>query len=168
MREKIGELKNDYGMEIVKIAACIVITGILYCYDYFKQKNMVFLIIKSCHLTDALTGVLTFATLMIGFLGVLLPAVVSMRKDSDLISNFFKVVSPKRFSAFIRSNIIASLALNICSIIMFFSKDMINTNHIHFAFLTGWLTILSAIYFIVTTYSVLNTLLRLLIENKTN
>ena len=53
MREKIGELKNDYGMEIVKIAACIVITGILYCYDYFKQKNMVFLIIKSCHLTDA-------------------------------------------------------------------------------------------------------------------
>ena len=28
MRKKIGELKNDYGMEIVKIAACIVITAL--------------------------------------------------------------------------------------------------------------------------------------------
>ena len=167
MRHKTSKFKSNYGMEIIKIAACIVITGILCFYDCCKKKNIIFSIIKSEHLTDALTGMLTFATLMIGFLGVLLPAVVSMRKDSDLISNFFKIVPPKRFSAFIRSNIIASLALNICSVIMFFSEDMINTNHIHFAFLTGWLTILSAIYFVVTTYSVLNTLLRLLIDNKT-
>lgn len=41
MRHKTSKFKSNYGMEIIKIAACIVITGILCFYDCCKKKNII-------------------------------------------------------------------------------------------------------------------------------
>lgn len=162
MQHRINELKNNYGMETIKFFACIAITVILYL---LEKNDIVFAMIQSNHLSDALTGILTFSTLMVGFLGVLLPAVISTRKDSTIIKRFLDTVPPKRFSAFIRNNIVAGLFLNICAIAMFFCNDLLTNEKIRTALAMGWITIFCIVYFIVTTFCVLNILLRLLIEN---
>lgn len=152
---------NEYAMEIVKFIACVIIAAFILWVD---KNRLMLLAIQSCHLSDALSGILTFATLMIGFLGVLLPAVMSTRQDSKLVEKFFSSVPSKRFSLFIRNNILSGLFLNICSIAMFFSIDLLENGFENIALWIGRLTTFGIIYFSVTTFCVLNLLLRLLIE----
>lgn len=152
---------NEIAMEIVKFVACAIIAAFILWVD---KNRLMLLAIQSCHLSDALSGILTFATLMIGFLGVLLPAVMSTRQDSKLVEKFFNSVPSKRFSLFIRNNILSGLFLNVCSIAMFFSIDLLENGFENIALWIGWLTTFGIIYFSVTTFCVLNLLLRLLIE----
>lgn len=152
---------NEYAMEIVKFIACVIIAAIILWVD---KNRLMLLAIQSCHLSDALSGILTFATLMIGFLGVLLPAVMSTRQDSKLVEKFFSSVPSKRFSLFIRNNILSGLFLNVCSIAMFFSIDLLENGFENIALWIGRLTTFGIIYFSFTTFCVLNLLLKLLIE----
>lgn len=151
-----------YAPDLLKFIGCAVITGILYWID--NNRAMV-LVISSKQLPEALTGILTFTTLILGFLGVLLPAIMGMKKESVLVGSFFKKVPPKRFSRFIRSNILSGLLLTVCTVIMFFVNDLMKEGFAKAAIIFGWVTVFCCIYFVITTFCVLNLLLRLLVED---
>lgn len=157
----MGQKVNEYAMEIVKFVVCAIVAAFVLWVD---NNRLMLLAIRSRQLSEALSGILTFATLMIGFLGVLLPAVMSTRQNSKLVEKFLRSVPSKRFSLFIRNNILSGLFLNICSIVMFFSIDFFENGFESTALWIGRLTVFGIIYFSVTTFCVLNLLLRLLIE----
>lgn len=149
-------------LEWVKLIVCFALTLVLHFVD---GNKVMMLIAKSDQLSDALTGILTFTTLILGFIGVLLPAIMGMKKESDLIGKFFRRVTPKRFSAFVRNNILAGLLLTMCVVVMFFAKDLLENEFAKIAMFISWATVFFSIYFIVTTFCVLNILLRLLVED---
>lgn len=155
-----GLQKNS--LEWVKLIVCLALTLILHFID---GNKIMMLIATSDQLSDALTGILTFTTLILGFIGVLLPAIMGMKKESDLVGKFFRRVSPKRFSAFVRNNILAGLLLTMCVVVMFFAKDLLENQFSKTAMFISWATVFFSIYFIVTTFCVLNLLLRLLVED---
>ena len=154
---------NERVPELLKLFMCL---GITLCLRWKGGDQMMMLVAKSEQLPDALTGILTFSSLILGFIGVLLPAIMGMKKESDLVESFFKRVPPKRFSMFVRSNILSGLLLTICAVTMFFVKDIMDNNFKQVAMLAGWATLFFSIYFTVTTFCVLNLLLRLLLEDK--
>lgn len=157
---KRGLQKNVF--EWVKVIMCLVFTLFL---RWLDGNKFMMLIATSDQLSDALTGILTFTTLILGFIGVLLPAIMGMKKESDLVGKFFRRVSPKRFSSFVRNNILAGLLLTICVVVMFFTGDFLDNDFTKIAMLISWATVFFSIYFIVTTFCVLNLLLRLLVED---
>nr|WP_302663382.1 hypothetical protein [uncultured Agathobaculum sp.] len=157
---KYGLRERIFGMR--KLAMCVLFTWLLYRFD---RNRVMQIVVRSDNLSDALTGILTFTTLILGFVNVLLPAIISMKKESDLISKFFRHISTKCFSDFIRNNILVGLCLIICTVIMFFVNDFQKSNCEKIAIIVSWTTLFFWIYFIVTTFDVLNSLLRLLIED---
>lgn len=78
-----GLQKNS--LEWVKLIVCLALTLILHFID---GNKIMMLIATSDQLSDALTGILTFTTLILGFIGVLLPAIMGMKKESDLVGKF--------------------------------------------------------------------------------
>lgn len=153
---------HEKGFELLKVIVCLVLTLVLRLID---GNKIMMLVTASDQLSDALTGILTFTTLILGFIGVLLPAIMGMKKESDLVGKFFRRVSPKRFSSFVRNNIIAGLLLTICVVVMFFVKDLLENEFTKTAMFISWATLFFIIYFVFTTFCVLNLLLRLLIED---
>lgn len=153
---------HEKGFELLKVIVCLVLTLVLRLVD---GNKIMMLVTASDQLSDALTGILTFTTLILGFIGVLLPAIMGMKKESDLVGKFFRRVSPKRFSSFVRNNIIAGLLLTICVVVMFFVKDLLENEFTKTAMFISWATLFLIIYFVFTTFCVLNLLLRLLIED---
>lgn len=159
MKDKL----HEHIPSLLKLIGCFGVTGILYWVD---GNHVMLLLLSSKQLSEALTGILTFTSLILGFIGVLLPTIMGMKKESELIEKFFKQVSPTRFSMFVRSNILSGLLLTICTVMMFFATDMVGNGLTKAAKLLGWTTLFCSIHFVVTTFCVLNLLLRLLIENK--
>ncbi len=157
---KYGLRERIFGMR--KFAMCAVFTWLLYRFD---RNRIMQIVVKSNNLSDALTGILTFTTLILGFVNVLLPAIISMKKESNLIAKFLRRISTKCFSDFIRNNILAGLCLTICTVIMFFINDFQKNNFEKITITVSWTALFFWIYFIVTTFDVLNLLLRLLIED---
>lgn len=152
----------DHAPEWTKAFFCLGITLLLHRLD---GNAVMLLVATSEHLSDALTGILTFTTLILGFIGVLLPAIMGMKKESDLVGKFFRRVSAKRFSLFVRNNILAGLFLTVCAVAMFFVKDLLENKFTKMAMLISWATLFFSIYFVLTTFYVLKLLLRLLIED---
>lgn len=158
MKRGLQENAFEWG----KVIVCLMFTLFLHWLD---GNKFMMLVATSDRLPDALTGILTFTTLILGFIGVLLPAIMGMKKESDLVGKFFRRVSPKRFSAFVRNNILAGLLLTMCVVVMFFAKDLLENEFSKTAMFISWATVFFSIYFIVTTFCVLNLLLRLLVED---
>lgn len=146
----------------LELIGSVFITVVVY---QFGSDGLMELVISSDRLPDAMTGVITFTTLILGFIGVLLPAIMGMKKESELVEKFFKHISQKQFSGFIRSNIISGLWLTVITVIMFFANDLFENGFAKIAMTVGWATLFCSIYFVMTTFSVLNLLLRLLIED---
>lgn len=142
---------------------CVSIGLTLFCY-WLDNNHIMAIVISSNNLPDALAGILTFATLILGFIGVLLPAIMSMKKESKLIAGFMKKISSESFSAYVRNNIISGILLNMCTVAMFFANDLMQNGLIAVSFAIGWCTFFFGIYFTITTFCVLNLLLRLMIE----
>ena len=72
---KYGLRERIFGMR--KLAMCVLFTWLLYRFD---RNRVMQIVIRSDNLSDALTGILTFTTLILGFVNVLLPAIISMKK----------------------------------------------------------------------------------------
>lgn len=153
---------QENAFEWVKVIVCLMFTLLLHWLD---GNKFMMLVATSDRLPDALTGILTFTTLILGFIGVLLPAIMGMKKESDLVGKFFRRVSPKRFSSFVRNNILAGLLLTICVVVMFFAGDFLDNDFTRIAMFISWTTLFFGIYFVITTFCVLNLLLRLLVED---
>ena len=98
-------------------------------YPYIVAAISVHLIRKSCaieffsseNLNDALTAIITVTSIIIGFIGAILPVILSMKNDSKVVQYVFQRDKRKLFLEYIKSTLAIGFLLIVCSIIPYFS-----------------------------------------------
>ena len=94
-------------------------------YPYVVAVVGVGLIRRSCvieffsseNLNDALTAIITVTSIIIGFIGAILPVILSMKNDSKVVQYVFQRDRRKLFLEYIKSTLAIGLLLIVCSII---------------------------------------------------
>ena len=81
-------------------------------------------LLNSPNASDAFGAVITFASIIIGFVGVLLTAIVSIKRESELIQYFLAKADKKAFSRLISRNILSGIGVALISAVLFFSGEL--------------------------------------------
>lgn len=107
--------------------------------NYISSKNM----------NDAIDGVITITSLIIGFIGAVLPIVMSMKNDSKFVQYVFEKDENKLFLKYIKITLFHGITLIFISIVIYFKDEYIDTI-IYGKIFHVW--ILFLILFLVSTY----------------
>ena len=137
---------------------------------YALSPSEVISLLKAPNASDAFGAVITFASIIIGFVGVLLTAIVSIKRESELIQYFLAKADKKAFSRLISRNILSGIAVALVSAILFFSDELCViltgrglTLYIMSVVFCGWIFLLA--YFVLSTYKLMQVLLTMLIRS---
>ncbi len=140
-------------------------------YPYIVAAISVHLIRKSCaieffsseNLNDALTAIITVTSIIIGFIGAILPVILSMKNDSKVVQYVFQRDKRKLFLEYIKSTLAIGFLLIVCSIIPYFS-DLYEDTY----FYKNWqyVVIYMLICFLCATYRCLNNMLNLIFKSE--
>lgn len=138
-------------------------------YPYVVAVVGVGLIRRSCvieffsseNLNDALTAIITVTSIIIGFIGAILPVILSMKNDSKVVQYVFQRDKRKLFLEYIKSTLAIGLLLIVCSIIPYFSDLYEDT-----FFYKNWpyAVMYMLICFLCATYRCLNNMLNLIFK----
>lgn len=113
-------------------------------------------------MSGALDAVMTFTSIVLGFVGVLLTTIVGIKKESKIVKYFFDNADKKDFSRVVKREICAGLCTAILSIAMYFPAEissLFEEKTIVVLFLL-WLVML--FYFSFSTYRLMSLLLSML------
>jgi hypothetical protein len=115
------ELKVNYHWErgYPHFVAVIIV---IIVYWVFKEKE----IHGFENFTSALSSVLTITSLIIGFLGAVMPVIISMKNDSKIVKYIFEKDENQLFLKYIKSTILIGLITSGLSIFMFFISELEN------------------------------------------
>lgn len=75
---------------------------------------------QSKNINDALDAVITVSSLIIGFLGAVLPVIMSMKNDSKLVKYVFERDKDKLFLKYIKQTLIVGVLVIIVSVTVYF------------------------------------------------
>ncbi len=119
--------------------------------DFFASKN----------LNDALTAIITVTSIIIGFMGAILPVILSMKNDSKVVQYVFQKDKRKLFLEYIKTALGIGLALIIVSIVSYFKDQFTNT-----CFYNFWqcVIIFMLVCFLCATYRCLKNILNLIFK----
>ena len=78
---------------------------------------------NSSGIDDALNGIVTMASLVVCFLGAVLPLIVTARTDSKVVNKVFELDSSGLFFKYIRETVFIGLALVITCVATYFRAD---------------------------------------------
>lgn len=139
-------------------------------YPYFVSLVCTVLIWKFCRidffasadLSDALAAIITVTSIIIGFMGAMLPVILSMKNDSKLVRYGFQKDKHRLFLEYIKSVLGIGLMLIMFSIVAFFRDQFINT---HFYELWQYVVVFILISFLCATYRCLNNMLDLVFRS---
>lgn len=135
-----------------------VVTVIIYLFGYFRCD---FKIWESENFPDSLTSMVTFASIIISFLGVLLTLLISAKEKSRLVNYFLASANMDYFISSIKK-LVANGLLTVILAMILFLKDKMTEMVILVCFCYG---IYSLMRFAALTYRFTNILLRLLIKD---
>lgn len=121
--------------------------------------------IGSNNLSAALDCVSTICSLIIGFLGAILPVILEMKNESKFVKYVFENDKNKLFLKYIKETIFAGLITLLISVAMYFSKDIILSIVYNNAFYV-WCG--AVILFIFLTYRCLDKMLELIFSSDSN
>ncbi len=76
--------------------------------------------IDSVNMNSALEAIITTASIIIGFIGAILPVIVGMKNNSKLVKRVFELDKNKLFLKYIKHTLITGVLLIICSVILFY------------------------------------------------
>lgn len=76
--------------------------------------------IQSKNLNDALDAILTVSSLIIGFIGAILPVILSMKNDSKIVKYVFEKDKDKLFLKYIKQTILTGIVLIIFAVSLYF------------------------------------------------
>ena len=82
---------------------------------------------QSKNLNDALDAVITVSSLIIGFLGAVLPVIMSMKNDSKLVKYVFERDKDKLFLKYIKQTLIVGVLVIIVSVTVYFRDQYKDT-----------------------------------------
>lgn len=82
---------------------------------------------QSKNINDALDAVITVSSLIIGFLGAVLPVIMSMKNDSKLVKYVFERDKDKLFLKYIKQTLIVGVLVIIVSVTVYFRDQYKDT-----------------------------------------
>lgn len=138
-------------------------------YPYVIALICTYIIAKYSHLTllesenlkDALSSIITVTSIIIGFIGAILPVILSMKSDSQVIRYVLQRDKRKLFLKYVKSALLTGFGLIACAIIPYFSDLYKNT----FLYVViPYAVIYMMVCFLCTTYRCLNNMLNLIFK----
>lgn len=118
--------------------------------------------IDSENISDALNANITIASIVIGFLGAVLPVILGMRNDSIFVRYVFELDKDKLFLKYIKQTIVSAIGSILISMVLFF-RDMYE-NEV-FCQYTFYLWIGSLIYMLLCTYRSVSNMMELIFSS---
>lgn len=150
MVEKLKQMFFNW----VSLIGAIVFTALYFSLGFSHT------IFCSRNLSSTLTAVITFVSIALSFIGLLLTTVVGIKRESSVARYFFDTVDKKAFVRVINKNAFTGVASALISIVLFFSDKtgaMANA-------LVGGIWVFFLVYFILSTFRLLNLLVTLLVR----
>lgn len=131
-----------------------VVSFVITCLFIAKKID----IIHNKNMNSALDGVNTFAALIIGFLGAMLPVVLGMKNESKIVKYVFEKDVRKLFLKYIKSTIKVGLILVCVTIGLYFRNSFSDKTISKVVYL--WFFLLGV--FVLCTYRCLSNMLNLI------
>ncbi len=144
--------------KIVEIIYPYVISMLVLIPFAFISNNLY----QSENINAALEAVITVASLIIGFLGAILPIIMSMKNDSKLVKYVFEKDTDKLFLKYIKHTLVVGLIVIILSVTVFFRDQYVDSWY------EKWCVAIlaySVSCFLLCTYRSLNNMLNLIFSN---
>lgn len=150
MKEMALLKERIYPYVVAVVGACLIRRSCVI--EFFSSEN----------LNDALTAIITVTSIIIGFIGAILPVILSMKNDSKVVQYVFQRDRRKLFLEYIKSTLAIGLLLIVCSIIPYFSDLYEDT-----FFYKNWpyVVMYMLICFLCATYRCLNNMLNLIFKS---
>jgi len=145
MEMKFKDNFSFYFENVYPAVGALIILGIKECF------NISFPVEKFDKILD---GAINFSSIIVGFIGVLLAILVSI-KDTEIIRYIYSYVDKKVFMNYFRTAIITGLAVVVISSIMYIKNNY---------FLNIIWTFMVA-YFILASYRIIDILLRIIFQD---
>lgn len=114
--------------------------------------------VDNSSINDAANAVLTVASIIIGFIGAILPVILGMRNDSAFVKYVLSMDKENLFSKYVKEVLGLGLLLISVSIIMMF-KDNYSRTWLHNHIFYGWVFLV--ISFLLGTYRSVGSMLKL-------
>lgn len=89
------------------------------------MKKFKICFVENSNLNNALDGVATATTLIIGFLGTMLPVILGMKNESKFVKYVFEKDDKRLFLKYIKSTLLSALSLLCMTILMYFHTDFV-------------------------------------------
>lgn len=118
--------------------------------------------INSKNMSDALNANITIASIVIGFLGAILPVVLGMRNDSIFVKYVFEMDKDKLFLRYIKQTMISAVYSILISMALFFSDLYSNEKFCNYIFYV-WIGTL--IYLLLCTYRSVKNMIELIFSS---
>ena len=118
--------------------------------------------ISNRNFNDAIDGISTISSLIIGFLGAILPVILGMKNESKFVKYVFENDTNKLFLKYIKENIVFGLLTLFVSFMLYFKEEIIFQNVKCYLFYF-WSSLI--ILFLILTYRCLSKMLRLIFSS---
>lgn len=132
----------------------VIVFGLLYKYkiNFISNNNF----------NDAIDGISTIASLIVGFLGAILPVILGMKNESKFVKYVFENDINKLFLKYIKEDIAFGLLTLFVSVVLYFKDEAVFINIKAFIF---YLWIALIILFLLLTYRCLSKMLTLIFSS---
>lgn len=118
--------------------------------------------ISNRNFNDAIDGISTISSLIIGFLGAILPVILGMKNESKFVKYVFENDTNKLFLKYIKENIVFGLLTLFVSFMLYFKEEIIFQNVKCYLFYF-WSSLI--ILFLILTYRCLSKMLSLIFSS---
>lgn len=132
----------------------IVVLVLLYIYkiNFISNRNF----------NDAIDGINTVVSLIVGFLGAILPVILGMKNESKFVKYVFENDTNKLFLKYIKENIVFGLLSLFVSVVLYFKDESIFINIKSYIFYL-WTSLI--VLFLLLTYRCLSKMLTLIFSS---
>ena len=96
---------GDYMKKLIEMLYPYVLSVVIFVLFKFVKNSLY----QSKNINDALDAVITVSSLIIGFLGAVLPVIMSMKNDSKLVKYVFERDKDKLFLKYIKQTLIVGV-----------------------------------------------------------
>ena len=109
--------------KLIEMVYPYVLSVIIFVLFKFAKNSLY----QSKNINDALDAVITVSSLIIGFLGAVLPVIMSMKNDSKLVKYVFERDKDKLFLKYIKQTLIVGVLVIIVSVTVYFRDQYKDT-----------------------------------------